>query len=96
MMVSLVCGGNFVTVGPSGVDIKGIMVNVNSGGSKGSGSAISPQPPKDGKEAMKSEGGAAAKEPTAPPKPTAFSAKASSFKVAAATGAPFVSSSCPG
>jgi type VI secretion system secreted protein VgrG len=96
VMVSLVCGGNFVTVGPSGVDIKGTMVNVNTGGSKGSGSAISPQPPKDGKEAMKSEGGAAAKEPTAPPKPTAFSAKASSFKIAAATGAPFVSSSCPG
>jgi len=96
MMVSLVCGGNFVTVGPSGVDIKGIMVNVNSGGSKGSGSAISPQPPKDGKEAMTSEGGSAAAKPAAPPAPTAFSPKASSFKLAAATGAPFVSSSCPG
>ena len=96
MMVSLVCGGNFVTVGPSGVDIKGIMVNVNSGGSKGSGSAISPQPPKDGKDAMKSEGGTATKQPTAPPAPTAFSPKASSFLVAAATAAPFVSSSCPG
>ena len=53
MMVSLVCGGNFVTVGPSGVDIKGIMVNVNSGGSKGSGSAIKPagsQGPQGGDE----------------------------------------------
>jgi type VI secretion system secreted protein VgrG len=95
-MVSLVCGGNFVTVGPSGVDIKGIMVNVNSGGSKGSGSAISPQAPKDGKVAMTSEGGAATKAPTAPTPPTAFSPKASSFLVAAATAAPFVSSSCPG
>jgi type VI secretion system secreted protein VgrG len=96
MMVSLVCGGNFVTVGPSGVDIKGMMVNVNSGGSKGSGSAISPQAPKDGKEAMTSEGGAPPKAPTMPTPPTAFSPKAGSFLVAAATAAPFVSSSCPG
>ena len=96
MMVSLVCGGNFVTVGPSGVDIKGIMVNVNSGGSKGSGSAISPQAPKDGKDAMKSEGGDPPKDPVAPTPPAAFSPKASSFLVAAATAAPFVSSSCPG
>jgi type VI secretion system secreted protein VgrG len=96
MMVSLVCGGNFVTLSPSGVDIKGIMVNVNGAGSKGSGSGISPQAPKAAKEAMTSDGGAAAAKPAAPPKPTAFSAKASSFKVAAATGAPFVSSSCPG
>ncbi|MEO6448344.1 MAG: type VI secretion system tip protein TssI/VgrG [Burkholderiaceae bacterium] len=96
MMVSLVCGGNFVTVGPSGVDIKGIMVNVNSGGSKGSGSAISPQAPKDHKEAMKSDGGSATKVPAPPPAPTAFSPKASSFIIAANTAAPFVSSSCPG
>jgi type VI secretion system secreted protein VgrG len=96
MMVSLVCGGNFVTVGPSGVDIKGIMVNVNSGGSKGSGSAISPQAPKDAKDAMTSEGGSATAVPAAPPAPAAFSPKASSFKLAAVTGAPFVSSSCPG
>ncbi len=96
MMVSLVCGGNFVTVSPAGVDIKGTMVNVNTGGTKGSGSAISPQPPKDGKDAMTSDGGSPAAKPAAPPAPTAFSPKASSFKLAAATGAPFVSSSCPG
>ena len=95
-MVSLVCGGNFVTLSPSGVDIKGIMVNVNGAGSKGSGSAISPQAPKDGKLAMTSDGGAVIAAPTAPTAPTAFSPKASSFKLAAATGAPFVSSSCPG
>ena len=95
-MVSLVCGGNFVTLSPAGVDIKGIMVNVNSGGSKGSGSAVSPQPPKNVKEAMTSEGGAAVAQPSAPTAPTAFSPKASSFLTAAKTGAPFVSSSCPG
>jgi type VI secretion system secreted protein VgrG len=95
-MVSLVCGGNFVTLSPAGVDIKGIMVNVNSGGSKGSGTASNPQPPKDGKEAMTSEGGAAVAKPEAPTAPTAFSPQASSFKMAAATGAAFVSASCPG
>jgi hypothetical protein len=44
---------------------------------------------------MTSEGGAAVDKPAAPPAPTAFSPKASSFKLAAATGAAFVSSSCP-
>lgn len=96
LMVSLVCGGNFVTVGPAGVDIKGMMVNVNTGGSKGSGSAIKPQPPKAHKEAMTSKGGAKTANPAAPPAPKAFSPQASSFQVAAATGAPFVASNCPG
>jgi type VI secretion system secreted protein VgrG len=95
-MVSLVCGGNFVTVGPAGVDIKGMMVNVNTGGAKGSGSPIQPQPPKAHKEAMTSEGGSKTKAPGAPPAPTAFSPQASSFQVAAATGAPFVSATCAG
>jgi type VI secretion system secreted protein VgrG len=95
-MVSLVCGGNFVTVGPAGVDIKGILVNVNTGGAKGAGSAISPQAPKDGKDAMTSEGGSVISAPAAPPAPTAFSPQASSFLVAAATAAPFVASNCPG
>jgi len=95
-MVSLVCGGNFVTLSPAGVAIKGTMVHVNGPGNAGSGSPISPHAPKAAKEAMTSEGGTAAAKPAAPPKPAAFSPKASSFKLAAATGAPFVSSSCPG
>lgn len=95
-MVSLVCGGNFVTIGPTGVDIKGMMVNVNSGGSKGSGSAINPTAPKDGKEAMTSDGGSAVAKPAPPTAPTAFSPQATSFKVAASTGAAFVSASCAG
>jgi len=96
MMVSLVCGANFITLGPAGIDIKGAMVNVNTGGSKGSGSPISPQAAKAHKDAMTSEGGAKLAAPAAPTPPTAFSPKASSFVVAAATGAPFVSSNCPG
>lgn len=37
--LSLVCAGNFVTIGPSGVSISGTMVLINSGGAAGSGSA---------------------------------------------------------
>lgn len=95
-MVSLVCGSNFVTLSPAGVAIKGAMVHVNGPGSAGQGSPINPEPPKAAKEAMTSESGSATAKPPTPPKPTAFSPKASSFKLAAATGAPFVSSSCPG
>jgi len=95
-MISLVCGGNFISLGPAGIDIKGTLVNVNSGGAKGSGSAISPQAAKKYKDAMTSEGGSKAADPVAPTAPTAFSPKASSFLVAAATGAPFVASNCPG
>ncbi len=94
--VSLVCGGSFITLMPSMIAIKSAMVMVNSGGSAGSGTGASPQAPKDAKEAMTSEGGSPASDPVAPPKPTAFSPKASSFLVAAKTGAPLVSESCPG
>lgn len=37
--------GGFVDVGPSGVAIQGVMVNINSGGSAGMGSAASPDAP---------------------------------------------------
>jgi type VI secretion system secreted protein VgrG len=39
--VTLKCGGNFVTVDPSGVSIKGTMVLINSGGAAMSASAVS-------------------------------------------------------
>ncbi len=95
-MVSLVCGGNFITINSGGIFIKGTMVAVNSGGAAGSGSGASPQKPKDAKEAMTSDGGAPIAEPPKPAAPTAFSPKASSFLLAAKTGAPLVSESCPG
>jgi len=38
-MITLKCGGSFVTIGPAGVTISGAMVMINSGGSAGSGSA---------------------------------------------------------
>ena len=39
MQLSLVAGGSFVTIGPEGVSISGLMVLINSGGAAGSGSA---------------------------------------------------------
>ncbi len=47
MQLSLVGPGGFIDIGPSGVTIQGIMVNINSGGSAGSGSGCSPEAPKE-------------------------------------------------
>jgi type VI secretion system secreted protein VgrG len=55
MQVSLKGPGGFINIGPSGVDIQGILVNINSGGSAGSGSGCSPASPKDAKEAAPTE-----------------------------------------
>jgi len=41
MEITLKVGGNFVTIGPSGVTIQGTMVLINSGGAAGSGAACS-------------------------------------------------------
>src|SRR5579872_801563 len=43
--ISLKVGGNFIAIGPAGVTIFGTMVNINSGGSAGSGSLCSLVPP---------------------------------------------------
>ncbi|MCK4341528.1 MAG: type VI secretion system tip protein VgrG [Phycisphaerae bacterium] len=43
--LTLKCGGNFVKIDSSGVTILGTMVKINSGGSAGSGSAVSPTAP---------------------------------------------------
>ena len=48
--LSLFVGGNFVTIDSSGVSIKGTAVNINSGGSKGSGSGCSPTSPAEPSE----------------------------------------------
>ena len=88
--VSLVVGGSFITIGPSGIAISGPMVQVNSGGSAGQGSPAQPDAPKDPKDAMTSSGGSPLTAPKAPTPPKAFSPQASSFQVAASTGAAFV------
>ena len=55
--LSLKVGGNFITINPAGVFIKGTMVMVNSGGAAGSGSGASPKAPKSAKEAKDFGGG---------------------------------------
>lgn len=44
--------GGFVHIGPGGVEIKGTMVKINSGGAAGTGSGSSPTEPKDAEEAF--------------------------------------------
>lgn len=53
--ISLGGPGGFITIDQTGVTIQGIMVNINSGGSKGSGKGCSPTQPEDAKEAKPSE-----------------------------------------
>ncbi|MEZ6138322.1 MAG: type VI secretion system tip protein TssI/VgrG [Pirellulaceae bacterium] len=42
VQISLVGPGGFIDIGPAGVSISGLMVNINSGGAAGSGSGCSP------------------------------------------------------
>ena len=51
MQLSLVGPGGFIDIGPAGVTIQGIMVNINSGGSKGSGKGCKPEKAKEAKKA---------------------------------------------
>lgn len=55
MQLSLKVGGNFVDIGPAGVSITGTMVNINSGGSAGTGSPPSPTEPTDANPATPTE-----------------------------------------
>ena len=70
MQLSLVGPGGFINIGPSGVDIMGAMVKINSGGAAG---AIKPAKPKKAKEAKK----AAPTKPT--PADTSVSGQKSSY-----------------
>jgi type VI secretion system secreted protein VgrG len=47
--------GGFIDIGPSGINIQGILVNINSGGAKGNGSGCKPQQPKVAKKAKPSK-----------------------------------------
>jgi type VI secretion system secreted protein VgrG len=95
--LSLKVGGNFISITPAGIDIKGTLVTVNTGGSAGTGSGASPEKPEEPLEAHKSEGGAANKAPeqkTAAAKANLAASgvsvpQAEIFKSAAASGTPF-------
>ncbi|MFO0014843.1 MAG: type VI secretion system Vgr family protein [Planctomycetota bacterium] len=50
MQLSLVGPGGFIDIGPSGVTIQGILVNINSGGSKGTGKGCKTKQVKEAKK----------------------------------------------
>lgn len=50
--ITIKASGSFITIGPSGVVIKGAMVLVNSGGAAGPGSGASPDKPKEPAQAL--------------------------------------------
>jgi type VI secretion system secreted protein VgrG len=50
MQISLIGPGGFVDIGPAGVTIQGTLVQINSGGSAGSGTASQPKDPKQAKK----------------------------------------------
>ena len=91
MQLSLKAAGGFVDIGPTGVSISGNLVNINSGGSAGSGSGCSPDPAKEPKEATTAEPGEVSEPPTAPrpPVPMTFCSQATVLKQAAQDGTPF-------
>ncbi|PHS01151.1 MAG: hypothetical protein COA78_23015 [Blastopirellula sp.] len=43
--ISLKVGGNFINIGPAGISIQGILVNINSGGAAQSGSGVQVESP---------------------------------------------------
>lgn len=50
--------GGFIDIGPTGIDIMGLMVNINSGGLPGFGSGASPKPAEEAVEAQPTGKGA--------------------------------------
>lgn len=55
MQLTLKAAGGFIDIGPMGVAIQGTMVQINSGGSAGSGNGSHPSAPEDAKEASPSD-----------------------------------------
>ncbi|WP_418316688.1 type VI secretion system Vgr family protein [Piscinibacter sakaiensis] len=91
--IDLKVGGSFVSIHPGGVDIKGPMVNINSGGSATAANAVPATPLPDPKLpaiALTSVGGEKSPPPKKRTKPVAYSGQATAFKVAAGGGGPFV------
>ena len=88
--LTLKVGGSFINLNPAGIFISGPMVMLNSGGAAGTGSDISPQPPKTPALAdTGAAGGMVQPKPKRPPKPAKYSPAAVVMKQAAASGTPF-------
>jgi len=91
MQLSLKAAGGFVDIGPAGVSISGPLVNINSGGSAGSGAGCSPDAAKLPKEAATADPGQVSEspKPPKPPAPVTFSPQATTLQQAAQDGTPF-------
>jgi type VI secretion system secreted protein VgrG len=55
MQMTIQGPGGFIDLGPAGITIQGVLVNINSGGAAGAGSGSSPTDPKDAEEAKPTE-----------------------------------------
>jgi type VI secretion system secreted protein VgrG len=89
--ITLKVGGNFITIDPSGVSIKGILVQINSGGAALSGSAgslVSPLGPTAAQEADKADPGAMAAGRAGTPAPASTKLSKIEAKKSAASSAP--------
>jgi len=93
--ITLKVGGNFITIDPSGVAIKGILVQINSGGaalSGSPGSLVSPLSPTAAVEADKADPGAVTQAPQATqvkPGKLALTSVAATLAAAAGNPVPF-------
>ncbi|TCJ20404.1 type VI secretion system tip protein VgrG [Parasulfuritortus cantonensis] len=88
--MSLKVGGSFVNIGPSGVDISGPMVKINSGGSAGSGAGATPKAPDPPRELEDIYSDKQSELPErVPPQAVKYSSQAAAFKDASASGTPF-------
>lgn len=85
VQLTIKAGSSFVNLGPAGVSISGTMVNINSGGSAGSGDGCSPDVPKAPEEADQAEPGETAE----PPKAREYSPQAVTLTQTAIDGTPF-------
>jgi type VI secretion system secreted protein VgrG len=84
--ITIKAGGGFITIGPGGVNITGVKVKINSGGTPGSGAGASPELPRQPHEADKALPGRLS---NVLPAPTAYSPQAMTLKNAAQNGTPF-------
>lgn len=88
--VTLKVGGSFVNISAMGVSIKGPLVNINSGGSAGSGGGCSPKAPDEAELPCEAKPGSAdEKVEPKPPAPESVSPASVALKDAAQHGSAF-------
>ncbi|MDH3493696.1 MAG: type VI secretion system tip protein VgrG [Acidobacteriota bacterium] len=87
--LTIKAGGSFITMSAAGIFIKGMMVNINSGGAAGSGSGCSPNSSETALEAVDAEAGGDISASSPPPKPKSFTPLGQMLKNASRDGTPF-------